>query len=147
MSPDIPLKINGKSDATSQRFEDICEPYSVDLPEEPPFDLAKDVVLVGNGNCASTCAMFSTLVHERHNTKVAIFGGRPGSRIQYKGMAGNQVLDWPDLDSEIKTANLADDELAPKDILVNGDMRVNWRTGESIFLVQRLSWVLMPCIS
>ena len=70
--------------------------------------------------------MFSTLMFERHNTKTAIFGGKPGEPMQYKGlssrnsyaahstelrvehsgMAGNQVLDWVDLDTEIKTANL-----------------------------------------
>ena len=45
---------------------------------------------------------------ERHNTKVAIFGGKPGEQLQYKGMAGNQVLEWVDLDDEIKTANVKD---------------------------------------
>lgn len=64
--------------------------------------------LVGNANCASTCAMFSTLMFERHNTKTAIFGGKPGLPMEYKGMAGNQVLEWADLDNEIKTANLKD---------------------------------------
>lgn len=52
--------------------------------------------------------MFSTLMFERHNTKIAIFGGKPGLPMEYKGMAGNQVLEWADLDSEIKTANLKD---------------------------------------
>jgi hypothetical protein len=27
---------------------------------------------------------------------------QPGEQLQYKGMAGNQVLEWVDLDSEIK---------------------------------------------
>ena len=44
-------------------------------------------------------------------------------------MAGNQVLEWPDLDSEIKTAHLKDDPLAPPDLLVAANMRINWRTG------------------
>lgn len=72
--------------------------------------------MVGNGNCASTCAMFATLMYERLNTKVAVFGGRPGQHIESKGMAGNQVLEWPELDSEIKTAELKDDPLAPPDL-------------------------------
>lgn len=62
-------------------------------------------------------------MRERHNTKIAVFGGRPGQGIEFKsnvhvtlsilidenttsGMAGNQVLEWTDLDSEIKTAGL-----------------------------------------
>lgn len=63
---------------------------------------------MGNGDCASTCAQFSTLMYERHNTTVAIFGGKPNETMQFKGMAGEQVLEWTDIDSEIKTAGLQD---------------------------------------
>lgn len=74
--------------------------------------------------------MFSTLMFERHNTKIAVFGGKPGEQVQYKGnssfsfhltvssfhptrcifsgMAGNQVLEWYDIDTEIKSAGLKD---------------------------------------
>jgi len=78
--------------------------------------IRRNIALVGNGNCASTCALFSTLMSERLKTKTAVFGGRPGQHIEYKGMAGNQVLAWVDLDSEIKTAGLKDDPLAPPDL-------------------------------
>lgn len=40
---------------------------------------------MSNGNCASTCAMFSTLMNERHNTKIAVFGGKPGENVEFKG--------------------------------------------------------------
>ena len=40
---------------------------------------------MGNANCASTCAMFSTLMNERHNTTIAIFGGKTGLPMQFKG--------------------------------------------------------------
>jgi hypothetical protein len=64
---------------------------------------------------------------ELHGTKIATFGGRQDRTMQFKGtpfagiwrglselifvlvgMAGNQVLEWSDLDSEIKTAGLKD---------------------------------------
>ena len=64
---------------------------------------------------------------ERHQTKIAVFGGNPSRPIEYKGtspstilrgewvltfafagMAGNAVLEWSDLDTEIKTAGLKD---------------------------------------
>ncbi|KAI0058356.1 hypothetical protein BV25DRAFT_1919409 [Artomyces pyxidatus] len=122
--------VNGKSDPTSQRFYDVCTPYNVPVPDGPAFDL-KNVAIVGNGNCASTCALFSTLMYERHGTKMAMFGGKPGEHVEFKGMAGNQVLEWADLDSEIKTAGLKDDPLAPPDLLVSSNMRVNWRTAWS----------------
>nr|GAT43444.1 predicted protein [Mycena chlorophos] len=131
MVPDVPIVINGRADATSQRFHDTCElTYAVPMPATPQFDLTK-VAIVSNGNCASTCAMFSTLMFERHHTKVAVFGGKPGENVEYKGMAGNQVLEWTDIDSEIKTANLEDDPLAPVDLLVSGNFRHNWRTAWS----------------
>ncbi|KAL0578818.1 hypothetical protein V5O48_003186 [Marasmius crinis-equi] len=108
IDPTDPFKINGVNDPTSQRFHDTCElSFSQKVPEEPPFD-PSNIAIVGNGNCASTCAMFSTLMNERLGTKIAVFGGRPGQNIEFKGMAGNQVLEWFDLDTEIKTAGLKD---------------------------------------
>ncbi|KAH9854585.1 hypothetical protein C2E23DRAFT_817092 [Lenzites betulinus] len=129
MKPPSSRQINGQTFLESQRIQDVC-PFVVDLPEEPMFAPSK-IAIVGNANCASTCAMFSTLMNERHNTKIAIFGGKPGLQMQFKGMAGNQVLEWFDIDSEIKTANLKDDPLAPPDLLVSGDMRHNWRIAYS----------------
>uniref|UniRef100_A0A8H8CIE2 Tail specific protease domain-containing protein n=1 Tax=Psilocybe cubensis TaxID=181762 RepID=A0A8H8CIE2_PSICU len=130
-NPSAPFVVNGKSDPTSQRFHDTCtESFSQAIPETPPFDLSK-VAIVSNGNCASTCAMFSTLMFERHNTKIAVFGGKPGENVEFKGMAGNQVLEWADLDTEIKSVGLKDDPLAPPDLLVNSNFRHNWRTAWS----------------
>ncbi|KAL1747769.1 hypothetical protein HDZ31DRAFT_60946 [Schizophyllum fasciatum] len=149
MDPTEPLVINGVQDPTSQRFYDTCAlSYTVEIPAEPPFPLDQ-VAIVNNGNCASTCAMFSTLMFEHYNTKIAAFGGGTG-HLEYKGMAGNQVLEWADLASEIKTADLENDPLAPPDLLISGNMRqvtgnfflslafdkrpisrVNWRTAWS----------------
>ncbi|KAF8270049.1 hypothetical protein EI94DRAFT_1798552 [Lactarius quietus] len=128
--PSLPFTINGRSEPTSQRFMDTCPSPSVTIPQTPPFDL-NNVVIVGNGNCASTCSMFTTAMFERHQTKIAVFGGHPSQPIEYKGMAGNQVLEWVDLDTEIKTSGLKDDPLSPPDLLVNGNMRHNWRTAYS----------------
>ncbi|KAF8500550.1 hypothetical protein BU17DRAFT_102522 [Hysterangium stoloniferum] len=131
--PSLPFFINGQSEPTSQRFLDVCDAeFFEPFPAQPPFDLNK-VVIVGNGNCASTCSMFTTLMHELHKTKNIVFGGKPGERLEYKGMAGNQVLEWADLDSEIKTAGVKNDSLAPPDLIINANMRVNWRTAYSFF--------------
>ncbi|TDL16110.1 hypothetical protein BD410DRAFT_844665 [Rickenella mellea] len=132
MDPTEPLVVNGVSNPTSQRFGDICTPFNVPVPATPPFDLSQ-VAIVSNGDCASTCAMFSTVMNERHGTKFAVFGGKPGENVEFKGMAGNQVLEWADIDTEIKTANLKNDPLAPPDLLVNANFRHNWRTAWSYF--------------
>ncbi|VDB83219.1 unnamed protein product [Peniophora sp. CBMAI 1063] len=127
MKPPVTITVNGAKETNSERFFDVCTPYSVDLPEAPPFDFKK-IAIVGNANCASTCALFSSVLYERHGVKFGIFGGKPGESIQIKGMAGNQVLEWADLDTEIKTAELGNSPLIPPDLLVDGNMRVNWRS-------------------
>lgn len=125
---------NWDSSILTTRFaQDTCPRYyQVELPKEPPIPLS-NIAIVSNGNCASTCSHFSTVMFERHQVKVAVFGGKPGEPMEYKGMAGAQVLEWSDLSSEIKTANLENDPLAPPDLLVSGNMRVNWRTAWSYF--------------
>ncbi|KAF8607362.1 hypothetical protein BDV93DRAFT_553078 [Ceratobasidium sp. AG-I] len=126
MEPPTNFTINGSKDAVSKRFHDICTPYNVDLPAEPAFPASK-IIIVGNGECASTCALFTAEAYEKLGIKVATFGGNPGQAMNFNGMAGNQVLEWADLDSEIKTAGLKNDSLAPPDLLVNANYRVNWR--------------------
>jgi len=69
---------------------------------------------------------------ERHQTKIVTFGGFPNKPIEYKGMSGTQVFEWADLNSEIKTAGLENDPLAPPDLLVSGNMRHNWRSSYSL---------------
>lgn len=59
----------------------ICTRYAVCLVEKFPSKVA----IVSNGDCASTCAMFSTLMNERHNTKIAVFGGKPFEQMEFKG--------------------------------------------------------------
>ncbi|KAJ1304929.1 hypothetical protein OPQ81_006062 [Rhizoctonia solani] len=126
MEPPTNFTINLTKDAVSKRFYDICTPYNVDLPAEP-FLPASKIIIVGNGECASTCALFTGVAYEKLGIKVAMFGGNPGAAMNFNGMAGNQVLEWADLDSEIKTAGLKNDSLAPPDLLVNSNYRVNWR--------------------
>jgi hypothetical protein len=29
--------------------------------------------------------MFATLMYERHHTKIAVFGGKPGENMEFKG--------------------------------------------------------------
>ncbi|KAG8690181.1 hypothetical protein FRC09_012098, partial [Ceratobasidium sp. 395] len=130
MEPPTTFKLNGVKDAVSKRIHDICTPYNAELPAEP-FLPASKIIIVGNGECASTCALFTGFCYERLGIKVATFGGNPGQPMNFNGLAGNQVLEWADLDSEIKTAGLKNDPDAPPDLLVSGDFRVNWRTAYS----------------
>jgi len=129
-TPSVPFIVNHHNQSTSQRFTDVCPTPPVAIPSKPPFNL-NNVAIIGNGNCGSTCALFTTVMFERHGTKMATFGGYLDRSMEFKGTAGNQVLDWSDLDSDIKTAGLKNDPLAPPDLLVDGDMHHNWRTAYS----------------
>ncbi|KAJ3829498.1 hypothetical protein F5880DRAFT_1470491 [Lentinula raphanica] len=135
IDPSLPFTVNGVNEPTSQRFHDTCQlSFTQTIPQDPPFPTEHILTVCMNvmlGNCASTCAMFSTLMNERLQTKIAVFGGKPGENVEFKGMAGNQVLEWADIDTEIKTAGLKDDPLAPPDLLVSADFRHNWRTAWS----------------
>ncbi|EUC56044.1 peptidase S41 family protein [Rhizoctonia solani AG-3 Rhs1AP] len=126
MEPPTNFTINDTNDATSQRIYDTCTPYNVDLPAEPFLPPSK-IIIVGNGYCASTCAMFTGIAYEKLGIKIATFGGNSDAAMNFNGLAGNQVMEWADLDTEIKTAGLKDDPLAPPDLLVNANYRVNWR--------------------
>ncbi|CAE6481362.1 unnamed protein product [Rhizoctonia solani] len=126
MEPPTNFTINDSKDAVSQRIYDVCTPYDVALPAEPFLPPSK-IIIVGNGQCASTCALFTGVAYEKLGIKIATFGGNPGEAMNFNGMAGNQVMEWADLDSEIKTAGLKNDPLAPPDLLVNSNYRVNWR--------------------
>jgi hypothetical protein len=152
--PSLPVIVNGRADPTSQRMHDVCTPFNISISgqpvwnisisAQPPFDLRNvaispfssrasatapltRVCAVSNGICASTCAQFSTVMHERHHVKMATFGGKPGEPMEYKGMAGLESLEFADLKSEIKTARLNNSTLAPPDLLVNGNMRYETR--------------------
>jgi len=115
-SPGVSVQAEGTTDAQSTRFADECG-STKGYPTQLPYDLTK-VAIVGNGNCASTCAtvssltrsfvarlrkltsfllslsaalQFTTLMAELHNTRMYVYGGSPSvNTIQYKGMAGNQ---------------------------------------------------------
>lgn len=70
---------------------------------------------------------------ERLNTKIIFMGANPTTTtLNYKGLAGNQVLEWPDLDSEQLTAGIAPGSaLSIPRPLMDVNMRVNWRTAYS----------------
>jgi hypothetical protein len=51
--PSLPFVVNGRYDPTSQRYHDVCTPFDVAVPENPPFEY-KNIAIIGNMNCAST---------------------------------------------------------------------------------------------
>ena len=58
MEPPVERRVNGRADAFSQRLGQECQPFAVDPPDVPLF-AGRKVAIVGNGRCASSCAMFA----------------------------------------------------------------------------------------
>ncbi|CAE7176849.1 unnamed protein product [Rhizoctonia solani] len=77
----------------------------------------------------TACIQAGAEVVRVHNVEAMrdVVAFQPGQPMNFNGLAGNQVLEWANLDSEIKTAGLKNDPLAPPDLLVNGNIRINWR--------------------
>lgn len=100
LEPPQNIMINGIPDAFSERFADGCTPWKTQPPSTQPFDFGK-ILIVGNGQCASTCAVFVTIMQELHGVKVANFGAAKNS---HSGMASGAVLNWSLLDSEVKVS-------------------------------------------
>jgi hypothetical protein len=51
--PTLPVVINGLSDPTSQRSHDICTPFDIPIPKNPPFALSNIAISVFVTCCVS----------------------------------------------------------------------------------------------
>jgi hypothetical protein len=64
--------------------------------------------------------------------KTVVVGGKRDVRQQYCGVVGGQSTDYSTIDTEIKTAKLKNNSLAPPDLLCNGVLGITWRLGYGI---------------
>ncbi|KAF8649153.1 hypothetical protein AX16_005951 [Volvariella volvacea WC 439] len=117
LQPPVELVINGRHDAFSQRLGQECQPegFPTPPPEEGLFD-PKNVVIVSNGRCASSCSLFSITMSKHEGVKTVVVGGKKDVPQQYCGIVGGQSTDFSTIDTEIKTAHLKNNTLAPPDL-------------------------------
>ncbi|KAH8102308.1 hypothetical protein BXZ70DRAFT_68187 [Cristinia sonorae] len=119
--------INGdKVEFGSQKIWDTCFDWQVEPPAQRLFD-PKKVAIVTNGRCASSCASFAIPLAKREGAKTVVVGGKKGIQQQYAGIVGGQVLDYFEIDIEVKSTGLKNHKLAPPDFLVNGFQSISWR--------------------
>ncbi|KDQ06441.1 hypothetical protein BOTBODRAFT_181596 [Botryobasidium botryosum FD-172 SS1] len=138
LQPPVSTLVNGVQDEFSQKLGADCgNPWfdNLEPPKEPIFDL-DSIVILGNGLCASSCALFSINMVVKHGVKSAVYGGMPGVQQQYGGTVGGQSLDHTAIDSEIKaclcTAGLKEHPLAPPDFLYDAHQGIVFRLAFSI---------------
>jgi hypothetical protein len=72
-------------------------------------------------------------MNKLEGAKTVVFGGRKTVKQQYCGTVGGQSSDFPTINSEIKTAKLSGDPLAPPDLLTNSVIGITWRLGFGVW--------------
>ncbi|KAJ3909178.1 hypothetical protein F5879DRAFT_792150 [Lentinula edodes] len=125
------LMINGHEDAFSQRLGQECQPFGVEPPRKGFFK-AKDVVIISNGRCASSCSLFSITMSKLEGVRTVVVGGKQETTQQYCGVVGGQSTDFSTIDTEIKSVHLKNHTLAPPDLLANIIEGITWRLAYGI---------------
>ncbi|KAH8828086.1 hypothetical protein DL96DRAFT_1797327 [Flagelloscypha sp. PMI_526] len=126
------IEINGRKDAFSQRLGQECQPFEqFDTPDEALFD-AKNVVIVSNGRCASSCSLFSITMAKEEGVRTVVVGGRADTQQQYCGVVGGQSTNFFTVDTEIKSTGLETHPDAPPDFMANIVQGITWRLGFGI---------------
>ncbi|KAL1695448.1 hypothetical protein GGG16DRAFT_45350 [Schizophyllum commune] len=135
--------INGHEDAFSQRMGQECQPFDMDPPSEALFD-PKNVIIMSNGRCASSCSLFSITMAKEEGVRTLVYGGRADTPQQYCGVVGGQSTDFSTIDTEIKSVQLKNHTLAPPDFLTNSVQGITWRLGYGIDDPKRPEGSLRP---
>ncbi|KAF7325770.1 Peptidase S41 family protein ustP [Mycena kentingensis (nom. inval.)] len=133
LRPPVTVTINGRPDAFSERLGQECQPsgFTSTPPDVQLFAPAKTAI-VSNGRCASSCSLFSITMSKEEGVKMVVVGGKNTVKQAYCGTVGGQSTDFSSIDTEIKTAQLKNNPLAPPDLLVNGVQGLTWRLGFGI---------------
>ncbi|KAH8827563.1 hypothetical protein DL96DRAFT_1599472 [Flagelloscypha sp. PMI_526] len=127
----VDTEVNGHEDRFSQTIGQECQPfYYFDMPQTPEW--TGEIVIVSNGRCASSCALFVTTMVKEERVKVVSIGGKKGTAQEYAGTIGGQSLDFSDIDTEIKSAGLKSDEWAPPDFITNSYQGITWRLAQGV---------------
>ncbi|ESK97146.1 hypothetical protein Moror_6367 [Moniliophthora roreri MCA 2997] len=121
-------KINGNEDLFSQRLGQECQPFQIPPPDSTLFD-PKDVIIISNGRCASSCSLFSITMAKLEGVRTVVVGGKQDVTQQYCGIVGGQSTDFSTIDTEIKSVKLKNHTLAPPDFLSNIVQGITWRLG------------------
>ncbi|KAI3618701.1 hypothetical protein WG66_016461 [Moniliophthora roreri] len=100
-------KINGNEDLFSQRLGQECQPFQIPPPDSTLFD-PKDVIIISNGRCASSCSLFSITMAKLEGVRTVVVGGKQDVTQQYCGIVGGQSTDFSTIDTEIKARSLRD---------------------------------------
>ncbi|KAF5360262.1 hypothetical protein D9758_009178 [Tetrapyrgos nigripes] len=128
MDPAVKEMINEHEDAFSQRLGSECPP--INWPAPPPDEAlfeGNKVVLVSNGRCASSCALFAVTMAKEEGAKTVVLGGRKSIQQQYCGTVGGESTNGFSFYDEAKAAGLKDHPLNQPILKVQGIVGLTWR--------------------
>lgn len=81
-----------------------------------------NIILLSNGRCASTCALFTRHLQESKKAKTVVVGGVHRQSQQIAQVPGGQVYEFEDLLADIQTLKINSD-LAPSPLPVKSRLR------------------------
>ncbi|KAG2386099.1 hypothetical protein C9374_002545 [Naegleria lovaniensis] len=81
-----------------------------------------NIILLSNGRCASTCALFTRHLQESKKAKTVVVGGLRGQSQQIAQVPGGQVYEFEDLLADIQSLKINSD-LAPTPLPVKSRFR------------------------
>jgi hypothetical protein len=119
--------VNSHPDAFSPRLGQECQPFAAPAPPAAALFDPKQVAIVSNGRCGSSCSTFSVPMAKEEGAKMVVVGGRSSIPQAYSGTVGGQSVLFSDIDSDVKTAGLKNDSLAPPDFITNSLQSITWR--------------------
>jgi hypothetical protein len=99
--------------------------------------LSDNLLLLSNGRCASTCALFSRHLQDSGKAKTVVVGGVYGVEQGISACPGGQVYEFDELMADVDRYNLQSDPHAPKPLPISSRFRFaireaySWRPDHS----------------
>jgi hypothetical protein len=72
-------------------------------------------------------------MQKEEGAKTVVVGGRAAVPQAYCGTVGGQSTSFAVIDSDVKTAGLKNDSLAPPDFITNSVQGITWRLGFGVY--------------
>jgi hypothetical protein len=102
----------------SERVYHACDYVKEDLKYK-----FKGILVVSDGTCGSTCAVFSSHLDEVDNIDTVAVGGLYNTPTSYMSFPGGEVIGLNDVIQLLQALNVANNPAAPKPFVTSADLR------------------------
>jgi hypothetical protein len=91
----------------------------------------ENIVILTNGYCGSTCALFSRNLHEHHGVRTFTVGGLVDQSMAYSVFPGGQVYSYTSLLGQVSKLGVDPDEHVPTYLPLNAQVSFTIREAYS----------------